>query len=64
MAVLLVCAGTLRKAPMTDISVQQAQIVAPFGLRKVAPRACIADKPHLQDFFCEALEEIGFVTCK
>jgi hypothetical protein len=49
---------------MTDISVQQAQIVAPFGLRKVAPRACIADKPHLQDFFCEALEEIGFVTCK
>jgi hypothetical protein len=41
-----------------------AGIVAPFGLRKVAPRACIADKPHLQDFFCEALEEIGFVTCK
>ena len=35
-----------------------------FGLRKVSPRACIADKPHLQTFFCEALEDLGFVTCK
>ncbi len=43
------------------------QTIAPtpfFGLRKIAPRACIADKPHLQDFFCEALEDLGFVTCK
>jgi EAL domain-containing protein (putative c-di-GMP-specific phosphodiesterase class I) len=35
-----------------------------FGLRKVAPCACVADKAHIQDFFCEALEELGFVTCR
>src|SRR3954453_8966305 len=51
--------------PMSDIFMQPPAIVAPsFGRRKVAPRACVADKPHLQDFFCDALEEIGFVTCK
>ena len=46
-------------------SAEQTAAVTPFfGLRKIAPRACIADKPHLQDFFCEALEDLGFVTCK
>jgi len=50
---------------MSDVFMQSPTIVAPsFGQRKVAPRACVADKPHLQDFFCDALQEIGFVTCK
>jgi EAL domain-containing protein (putative c-di-GMP-specific phosphodiesterase class I)/CheY-like chemotaxis protein len=35
-----------------------------FGLRKVAPCACVADKRHIQDFFCDSLEELGFVTCR
>jgi CheY-like chemotaxis protein len=50
---------------MTHVFMQSPATVRPsFGHRKVAPRACVADKAHLQDFFCEALEEIGFVTCK
>jgi EAL domain-containing protein (putative c-di-GMP-specific phosphodiesterase class I) len=50
---------------MREECMPQPPIVAPsFGLRKIAPRACVVDKPHLQEFFCEALEEIGFVTCK
>jgi EAL domain-containing protein (putative c-di-GMP-specific phosphodiesterase class I) len=35
----------------------------PFGRRKVAPRACIADsKPHIRAFLREALEELGFIA--
>ena len=44
---------------------QQAVTAAPsFGLRKIAPRACIAERPHVQDFFSEALEELGFIARK
>ena len=49
---------------MHELSEQPLVIPPSFGLRKVAPRACIADKPHLQEFFCETLEDLGFVTCK
>lgn len=49
---------------MHELSEQPLAVPPSFGLRKVAPRACIADKPHLQEFFCEALEDLGFVTCK
>ena len=39
-------------------------IVATFGRRKVAPRACVADsKPHIRNFIREALEELGFIAC-
>jgi len=35
---------------------------ATFGLRKVAPRACVADsKPYLRAFLRDALENVGFV---
>ena len=38
-------------------------ILATFGRRKVAPRACVADsKLHLRAFLREALEELGFTT--
>ncbi|KIZ36377.1 diguanylate phosphodiesterase [Rhodopseudomonas palustris] len=34
-----------------------------FGRRRLAPRACIADrKAHLRTFMMESLEELGFVT--
>jgi EAL domain-containing protein (putative c-di-GMP-specific phosphodiesterase class I) len=33
-----------------------------FGRRKIAPRACVLDKPHLQKLLCETLEEAGFVA--
>jgi EAL domain-containing protein (putative c-di-GMP-specific phosphodiesterase class I) len=34
-----------------------------FGQRKIVPRACIANsKPHIRDFLCEALEELGFIA--
>src|SRR4051794_13986549 len=37
--------------------------VATFGLRKVAPRVCVADsKKHIRTFLGEALEELGFIT--
>ncbi|MGB9118735.1 EAL domain-containing protein [Bradyrhizobium sp.] len=36
---------------------------ATFGLRKVTPRACVADgKPHLRAFLTDVLEDLGFVT--
>jgi EAL domain-containing protein (putative c-di-GMP-specific phosphodiesterase class I)/CheY-like chemotaxis protein len=45
--------------------VDQADIGATFGRRKVAPRACVADsKPHIRNFLREALEEFGFITCE
>ena len=41
----------------------QAERVATFGQRKVAPRVCIADsKKHIRTFLGEALEELGFIT--
>lgn len=50
---------------MYDASLQAPVAAVPaFGLRKVAPRACIADRSHVQNFLCETLEELGFVTCK
>jgi EAL domain-containing protein (putative c-di-GMP-specific phosphodiesterase class I)/CheY-like chemotaxis protein len=34
-----------------------------FGLRRVAPRACVADsKRHLREFLTDVLEDLGFVT--
>ncbi|MBR1267247.1 EAL domain-containing protein [Bradyrhizobium sp. AUGA SZCCT0222] len=34
-----------------------------FGLRRVMPRACVADaKKHLRLFLSDALEELGFIT--
>jgi len=36
-----------------------------FGRRKVAPRACVADrKQHIRTFLAEALEELGFIICE
>src|ERR1700739_633654 len=36
---------------------------APFGRRKVTPRACVADsKKHLRAFLTDVLEDLGFVT--
>jgi EAL domain-containing protein (putative c-di-GMP-specific phosphodiesterase class I) len=53
------------ESTMYESTEQSVVVAAPlFGLRKIAPRACIADKPHLQEFFCEALEDLGFVTHK
>ena len=38
---------------------------ATFGLRRVTPRACIADsKRHLRVFLTDVLEDLGFVTCE
>lgn len=38
-------------------------IAPPFGRRKIAPRACIADsKPHIRHFLREALEDLGFIS--
>lgn len=47
----------MRSAEDRPITVQSS-----FGLRKVAPCACVADKRHIQDFFGDALEEFGFVV--
>jgi EAL domain-containing protein (putative c-di-GMP-specific phosphodiesterase class I) len=55
----------VEEEPMSDAFTPSPMIVSPsFGHRKVAPRACVADKPHLQEFFCDALQDIGFVACK
>lgn len=36
-----------------------------FGQRKVAARACVADgKPHIRNFLCDALDELGFIACE
>jgi EAL domain-containing protein (putative c-di-GMP-specific phosphodiesterase class I) len=38
-------------------------VIATFGRRRVAPRACIADsKPHIRRFLKDALEEQGFIA--
>ena len=43
--------------------IDDTAVMAPFGRRKVAPRACVVDsKPHIRSFLSEALEEIGFIT--
>lgn len=45
--------------------IDQNDVVAIFGRRKVAPRVCVADsKPHIRNFLREALEELGFVACE
>jgi EAL domain-containing protein (putative c-di-GMP-specific phosphodiesterase class I) len=49
---------------MMELSSQQSapDIIAPFGRRKVAARACVADsKRHIREFLREALEELDFV---
>jgi len=33
-----------------------------FGLRKIAPRGCVAAKRHVQAFLRETLENLGFIT--
>jgi EAL domain-containing protein (putative c-di-GMP-specific phosphodiesterase class I) len=36
-----------------------------FGRRKVRPCACVIDrKQHIRTFLCDALEELGFITCE
>ena len=46
-------------------SLDRSTAIATFGRRKIAPRACVADsKPHIRNFFQEALEELGFITCE
>ena len=36
-----------------------------FGQRKIAPRACVADrKAHIRNFLREALDELGFIACE
>lgn len=38
-------------------------VIATFGRRRVAPRACIADdKSHIRRFLKDALEDIGFIA--
>lgn len=45
--------------------IEETNVIATFGRRKVAPRACVADsKPHIRNFLREALEELGFITCE
>jgi len=45
--------------------IEETNVIAAFGRRKVAPRACVADsKPHIRNFLREALEELGFITCE
>lgn len=45
--------------------IEEADVIATFGRRKIVPRACIADgKPHIRNFLREALEELGFITCE
>ena len=45
--------------------IEETNIIATFGRRKVAPRVCVADsKPHIRNFLREALEELGFITCE
>ena len=45
--------------------IDQSARLVPFGRRRVAPRACIADsKQHIRIFLKEALEELGFITCE
>ena len=46
-------------------NINPSDIVRPawFGLRKMMPRACVADsKKHLRTFLIDALEDLGFIT--
>ena len=50
---------------MTKQQPEEACKLPTFGRRKAACRVCIVDgKPHVRRFLCEALEEIGFITCE
>jgi hypothetical protein len=50
---------------MPDTERQAAAESRPFfGVRKAAPRACVVDTRCLQNFLADALEEIGFVSCR
>lgn len=50
---------------MTKQQPEEACKLPAFGRRKVACRACVVEgKPHVRRFLCEALEEIGFITCE
>src|SRR6266446_1789621 len=38
---------------------------ATFGRRGVTPRVCVAArKQHIRAFLCDALEDLGFITCE
>lgn len=42
---------------------EEPSIIATFGRRRIAPRACIADsKAHIRRFLKDALEEVGFIA--
>jgi EAL domain-containing protein (putative c-di-GMP-specific phosphodiesterase class I)/CheY-like chemotaxis protein len=46
-------------------NINPGDIVRPvwFGLRRMMPRACVADsKKHLRTFLIDALEDLGFIT--
>lgn len=48
---------------MKNINPEDMVRPAWFGLRKMMPRACVADgKKHLRTFLTEALEDIGFIA--
>src|SRR5262245_20299170 len=50
---------------MVHYKIEEVRKAVTFGRRKVAPRACVADrKPHIRTFLSEVLEELGFVTCE
>lgn len=38
---------------------------AAFGRRRVVPRVCVlTHKPHVRRYLCEAIEEVGLLTCE
>ena len=44
---------------------EQSPIFATFGRRRVRPCVCVVDrKQHIRTFLCDALEELGFITCE
>lgn len=44
---------------------RESAVVATFGRRKIAPRACVTDsKAHIRNFLRDALEELGFIACE
>jgi len=50
---------------MEQVNISEYACAAHFGHRKLTPRACVIDsKKHLRLFLCDALEDLGFVTCE
>ena len=50
---------------MEDQWPEQSPISPAFGRRRVRPCVCVIDrKQHIRTFLCDALEELGFITCE